>query len=169
MKAQLRLKLLACLAASALIAQAQPLPSNPVAGPGRTDGRPPSPVMAGVSLDWSTRRRLVIGSDNWQLAWADDDSLNTVRGTFQLRDHPQHGPTGRTGAPMDRGTALGLPDRCPVVRPELVRATRRVRPSEPLIRPVQFRVGQGGSQRFRSLHDSGRDEETLRGRRLSQD
>jgi len=45
----------------------------------------------------------------------DNDSLNTVRGSFQLRDHPQHRPTGRTGAPMDRGTALGLPNRGPVI------------------------------------------------------
>ena len=34
---------------------------------------PPSPVIAGISLDWSTHRRSAQGSDNWQLAWADDD------------------------------------------------------------------------------------------------
>ena len=34
---------------------------------------PPSPVINGVSLDWSTHRREAVGSDNWQLTWADDD------------------------------------------------------------------------------------------------
>ncbi|MCL4204458.1 MAG: hypothetical protein KJ000_18385 [Pirellulaceae bacterium] len=34
---------------------------------------PPSPVIADVSFDWTTHRRLAIGSDNWQLTWADDD------------------------------------------------------------------------------------------------
>lgn len=34
---------------------------------------PPSPVIADISLDWSTHRREALGSDNWQLAWADDD------------------------------------------------------------------------------------------------
>ena len=34
---------------------------------------PPSPVIAGISLDWSTHQRQAMGSDNWQLAWADDD------------------------------------------------------------------------------------------------
>ena len=34
---------------------------------------PPSPVIAGISLDWSTHQRHALGSDNWQLTWADDD------------------------------------------------------------------------------------------------
>jgi hypothetical protein len=34
---------------------------------------PPSPVIRGVTLDWSTHRRDAIGSDNWQLTWAADD------------------------------------------------------------------------------------------------
>lgn len=34
---------------------------------------PPSLVLADVSLDWSTHRRYAVGSDNWQLTWADDD------------------------------------------------------------------------------------------------
>lgn len=34
---------------------------------------PPSPVIAGISFDWSTHRRHALGSDNWQLTWADDD------------------------------------------------------------------------------------------------
>lgn len=34
---------------------------------------PPSPVIAGMTLDWSTHQRHALGSDNWQLAWADDD------------------------------------------------------------------------------------------------
>lgn len=36
---------------------------------------PPSPVIAELSLDWSTHRREAQGSDNWQLTWADDDHL----------------------------------------------------------------------------------------------
>lgn len=34
---------------------------------------PPSPVIEDVQLDWLTHRREALGSDNWQLAWADDD------------------------------------------------------------------------------------------------
>jgi len=34
---------------------------------------PPSPVIAGIWFDWSTHRRHALGSDNWQLTWADDD------------------------------------------------------------------------------------------------
>jgi len=34
---------------------------------------PPSPVIADMVLDWSTHRREALGSDNWQLTWADDD------------------------------------------------------------------------------------------------
>ncbi|MHB8898932.1 MAG: hypothetical protein ACYC6Y_09320 [Thermoguttaceae bacterium] len=34
---------------------------------------PPSPVIGDISLDWSTHQRRAPGSDNWQLAWADDD------------------------------------------------------------------------------------------------
>lgn len=34
---------------------------------------PPSPVIAEMTLDWSTHARHALGSDNWQLAWADDD------------------------------------------------------------------------------------------------
>ncbi|MBE0534752.1 MAG: hypothetical protein IH624_03720, partial [Phycisphaerae bacterium] len=34
---------------------------------------PPSPVIADMSLDWSTHQREALGSDNWQLTWADDD------------------------------------------------------------------------------------------------
>lgn len=34
-----------------------------------------SPVIAGITLDWSTHRREAPGSDNFQLAWADDDNL----------------------------------------------------------------------------------------------
>jgi hypothetical protein len=34
---------------------------------------PPSPVLAGIVLDWSTHQRQAVGSDNWQLTWADDD------------------------------------------------------------------------------------------------
>ena len=34
---------------------------------------PPSPVIADIALDWSTHQRHALGSDNWQLTWADDD------------------------------------------------------------------------------------------------
>jgi len=34
---------------------------------------PPSSVITDMSLDWSTHRRQAIGSDNWQLTWAQDD------------------------------------------------------------------------------------------------
>lgn len=34
---------------------------------------PPSPVITEMNLDWSTHERHAIGSDNWQLTWADDD------------------------------------------------------------------------------------------------
>lgn len=36
---------------------------------------PPSPVIAGLELDWSTHRREAQGSDNFQLTWADDNQL----------------------------------------------------------------------------------------------
>jgi hypothetical protein len=36
---------------------------------------PPSPVLGGMTLDWSTHKRDAPGSDNWQLTWADDDHL----------------------------------------------------------------------------------------------
>lgn len=36
---------------------------------------PPSPVVADISLDWSTHRREALGSDNFQLTWADNNQL----------------------------------------------------------------------------------------------
>jgi hypothetical protein len=33
----------------------------------------PSPVIAGMKLDWSTHQRHALGSDNFQLTWAGDD------------------------------------------------------------------------------------------------
>jgi hypothetical protein len=36
---------------------------------------PPSPVIKSMTLDWSTHKRDAIGSDNWQLTWADDNQL----------------------------------------------------------------------------------------------
>ncbi len=47
------------------------------AGPGRRaqPPYPPSPVIGGLELDWSTHRRDAQGSDNFQLTWADDDNL----------------------------------------------------------------------------------------------
>lgn len=35
---------------------------------------PASSVITGMSLDWSTHERFALGSDNWQLTWADDDN-----------------------------------------------------------------------------------------------
>lgn len=34
---------------------------------------PPSPIIAGITLNWSTHERHAQGSDNWQTTWADDD------------------------------------------------------------------------------------------------
>lgn len=34
---------------------------------------PPSPVIAGFELDWSTHQQHAIGSDNWPMTWAEDD------------------------------------------------------------------------------------------------
>jgi len=36
---------------------------------------PKSKTITGLALDWSTHRRSAIGSDNFQLTWADDDHL----------------------------------------------------------------------------------------------
>ena len=36
---------------------------------------PNSEVVTGIELDWSTHKRSAPGSDNFQLAWADDDQL----------------------------------------------------------------------------------------------
>ena len=47
---------------------------------------PDSTLIAGLSLDWSTHRRGAQGSDNFQLTWADNDSFNTVCGTFIIRE-----------------------------------------------------------------------------------
>ncbi len=52
---------------------AQHSPASWGADAGRPGAYPPSPVIAGLSLDWSTHRRHALGSDNWQLTWADDD------------------------------------------------------------------------------------------------
>ena len=36
---------------------------------------PPSDVLKGIELDWSTHQRFAPGSDNFQLTWSDDDHL----------------------------------------------------------------------------------------------
>ena len=41
---------------------------------------PASPVISGVSFDWSTHQRLAPGSDNWPITWADDDQQYTSWG-----------------------------------------------------------------------------------------
>jgi hypothetical protein len=41
---------------------------------------PPSPVIEGISFDWSTHIRLAPGSDNWPITWADDDHQYTSWG-----------------------------------------------------------------------------------------
>lgn len=41
---------------------------------------PPSPIIAGLALDWSTHERHAIGSDNWQTTWADDDHMYAAWG-----------------------------------------------------------------------------------------
>lgn len=35
----------------------------------------PSRLLAGITFDWTTHHRDALGSDNWQLTWADDDHL----------------------------------------------------------------------------------------------
>jgi len=44
-----------------LIAPAQELPY------------PPSKIISGIQIDWTTHQRHALGSDNFQLTWADDD------------------------------------------------------------------------------------------------
>jgi hypothetical protein len=41
---------------------------------------PPSPVVSGISFDWSTHIRMAPGSDNWPVTWASDDHQYTVWG-----------------------------------------------------------------------------------------
>ncbi len=41
---------------------------------------PPSPLIAGYSLDWATHRREAPGSDNWPMTWGDDDHQYTAWG-----------------------------------------------------------------------------------------
>jgi hypothetical protein len=41
---------------------------------------PPSPVIAGLTWDWKTRRTAAPGSDLWPVTWAADDHLYTAWG-----------------------------------------------------------------------------------------
>ena len=41
---------------------------------------PPSPVIAGITFDWSTHDRRAPGSDNWPITWADDGHQYTSWG-----------------------------------------------------------------------------------------
>jgi hypothetical protein len=41
---------------------------------------PPSPVISGISFDWSTHVRMAQGSDNWPVTWAADDHQYTTWG-----------------------------------------------------------------------------------------
>ena len=45
-----------------------------------TSPYPPSPVISGISFDWSTHIRLAQGSDNWPVTWASDDHQYTTWG-----------------------------------------------------------------------------------------
>jgi predicted amidohydrolase len=54
-------------------------PAGPAAGDGKTP-YPPSPVIANIEFDFSTRKRLAPGSDNWPITWADDDHQYAVWG-----------------------------------------------------------------------------------------
>jgi len=65
------------------------------AGPPVASGKapyPPSPVIASVEFDFSARKRLAPGSDNWPTAWADDGHQYTVWG-----DGGGFGGTNSTG------------------------------------------------------------------------
>ncbi|WP_339713032.1 hypothetical protein [uncultured Kriegella sp.] len=44
-------------------------------GNGQKSPYPDSPVIKGISLKWSTHQRGALGSDNFQLTWADDNNL----------------------------------------------------------------------------------------------
>lgn len=63
------------LTASAPLFGTEPSTASLDVDSGRVGAYSPSPVIAGVSFDWSTHQRHAIGSDNWQLTWADDDHL----------------------------------------------------------------------------------------------
>ena len=41
---------------------------------------PPSPVIRGITWDWSTRKTAAPGSDLWPVTWADDDNLYVAWG-----------------------------------------------------------------------------------------
>lgn len=41
---------------------------------------PPSPVITGVTYDWTTALRRASGSDNWPITWADDDNQYSAWG-----------------------------------------------------------------------------------------
>jgi hypothetical protein len=73
MKCRTRRLSVTLLAGAALGLTARIWPSALAGDADRPGAYPPSPVIAGVSLDWSTHQRHAVGSDNWQLSWADDD------------------------------------------------------------------------------------------------
>jgi hypothetical protein len=75
MRDRLAILLTVLAEAPALIVAAQPAPASRGDDPVRSGAYPPSPVIAGLTLDWSTHQRHALGSDNWQLTWADDDHL----------------------------------------------------------------------------------------------
>src|SRR3954469_24274191 len=41
---------------------------------------PPSPYITGMTLDWSTYRRVALGGDNWPTTWAGDGLVYTSFG-----------------------------------------------------------------------------------------
>src|SRR3974377_70227 len=41
---------------------------------------PPSPVIAGITWDWTTRRTAAPGSDLWPVTWGADDQLYAAWG-----------------------------------------------------------------------------------------
>jgi hypothetical protein len=61
----------ACLLVTLLAPGTGHMTNAMAAGPVRPYA--PSAVIADILLDWSTHQRHAIGSDNFQLTWADDD------------------------------------------------------------------------------------------------
>src|SRR3954454_16517832 len=44
-------------------------------GAARADPYPPSPLLPGLTLDWSSYTRLAVGADNWATTWGGDGKL----------------------------------------------------------------------------------------------
>ncbi len=68
-----------------------------------TSPYPASPVIKGISFDWSTHIRLAQGSDNWPITWAADGHQYTVWGTAGASAAPTAWAGSAWGWPKSRG------------------------------------------------------------------